>query len=265
MVQIRKHARKTTKSTGHLWSLAGFRFLAFRFARLILLQSNVERAEKMPYGGNSQLNLHDHPASLYSFRIRESSWPSRSCGDPELSSTMSAQSSLSAMGIWELSREDASSRDDPSRFMRRCSWISEEQYTTITFPINFHSPPSINNGTSSTHTLSPRNQHLNTSQNIAFHTAGCTIPFNIFRFSPSLNTIEPNLGLLRYPSGRRISRPKTCTIRSSAGEPGWTTCRAMRSASMMGTLYDFRRVETVDFPVAIPPVRPTTSMLRFDV
>ena len=45
--------------------------------------------------------------------------------------------------------------------------------------------------------------------------------------------------------------------------PGSTTCRAMRSASMMGRLCGGRasRAETVDLPVAMEPVRPMTSML----
>lgn len=45
--------------------------------------------------------------------------------------------------------------------------------------------------------------------------------------------------------------------------PGSTALRARISASMMGRWYfSWRSLETVDLPVAMPPVKPTISMLR---
>lgn len=44
--------------------------------------------------------------------------------------------------------------------------------------------------------------------------------------------------------------------------PGSTTWRARRSASIMGRLYGAleRREDTLDLPVAMPPVRPIMSI-----
>jgi len=70
--------------------------------------------------------------------------------------------------------------------------------------------------------------------------------------------IEPSFLLSREPSESRTSDPNVLTILRRQGVPGRTTWRAIMSASIMGTLWDLRIDETVDFPVAIPPVRPTT-------
>jgi len=58
---------------------------------------------------------------------------------------------------------------------------------------------------------------------------------------------------------KRTPVPKALTICLWARVPGSTTRLAMRSASMIGMSWEARSAETVDFPVAIPPVRPTTA------
>lgn len=129
----------------------------------------------------------------------------------------------------------------------------------MTLLIHLYKPPSTSRGVSSIHTFSPLIQFESTAQNIALQTAGCTMPFSCFRFASSLKTIEPNFWRLRYPSGRRMSSPKVLTIFASAGVPGSTTWRAMTSASIMGMPKLLSWAETVDFPVAMPPVRPMTA------
>lgn len=62
--------------------------------------------------------------------------------------------------------------------------------------------------------------------------------------------------------GERTRVPNALTMCLCARVPGSTTCRAMRSASMMGMSWEANSAETVDFPVAIPPVRPTTASWR---
>lgn len=59
--------------------------------------------------------------------------------------------------------------------------------------------------------------------------------------------------------GKSTSLPKALTICLCPRVPGSTTCLAIRSASMIGMSWEARSAETVDFPVAIPPVRPTTA------
>lgn len=147
----------------------------------------------------SQLSRQLQPASLCNRRTSMSTSLWRSWGEPELSTTMSAYCSFSAIGICDLRREEASSRLKLSRFMSLCSWISGElrycvsvftprshhsgrtyQYTTTIFPIHFQNPPSIRRGVSRMHIFSPLIQYVSTAKNIAFHTAGCTMLFNFF-------------------------------------------------------------------------------------
>ena len=82
--------------------------------------------------------------------------------------------------------------------------------------------------------------------------------FSFWRFASSLNITCPNFGRSSVPSGRKISRPNSETIRLKPRVPGATTSRASTSASMIGIPCDASRDDTVDFPVAIPPVRPIT-------
>lgn len=66
------------------------------------------------------------------------------------------------------------------------------------------------------------------------------------------------------PVSSRIARslPKVARMRLKARVPGSTAFLARMSASITGReWFSFRRVETVDFPVAMLPVRPTISIL----
>jgi hypothetical protein len=78
------------------------------------------------------------------------------------------------------------------------------------------------------------------------------------RCSSSRNTMAPSLGRSSVPSSFKISGPNVDTILLSVRVPGRTTSRARTSASMTGMLRAASCLETVDFPVAIPPVRPMT-------
>ena len=162
---------------------------------------------------------------------------------------------------------------------RRESESQTYQYTTITLPIHFHRPPSINNGTSTTTIFSPLSQALRTPHRIARVTAGCTILFRIFRCFSSLKMMLPSFlrsmgrvyqarssefmlepGCVGFTEeGKSTPFPKALTICLCALVPGSTTCLAIRSASMIGMSCEAKSAATVDFPVAIPPVRPTTS------
>ena len=133
------------------------------------------------------------------------------------------------------------------------------QYTTTTFPTQSQIPDSIRSGTSRTHTRSPRSQHFATCHAIARRTAGCTMALSVRRRASSANTSAPSFGRSRYPSGCRISRPNAATIWAYARVPGRTASRAMTSASTTGMARAASSAETVDLPVAIPPVRPTTA------
>jgi len=141
-------------------------------------------------------------------------------------------------------------------------WLNSrrtDQYMTTTSPTHRHRPPSTNSGTSSTQMLSPFHQHRTTSLSIARRTAGCTSPFRILRFLASLKIMSPSLFRSSVPSGERMSAPNWPTIARRPGVPGATTLRARTSASITGIDRSFRSFETVDFPDAIPPVRPTTT------
>jgi len=116
----------------------------------------------------------------------------------------------------------------------------------------------MSSGTSNTQTLSPRNQYLRTPRIIAHRTAGCTIALSFRRCSSSRNTMAPSLGRSSVPSSFKISGPNVDTTLLSVRVPGRTTSRARTSASMTGMLRAASCLETVDFPVAIPPVRPMT-------
>ena len=59
--------------------------------------------------------------------------------------------------------------------------------------------------------------------------------------------------------GESTPFPKALTMCLCARVPGSTTCLAIRSASIIGMSWEARSAATVDFPVAIPPVRPTTA------
>jgi hypothetical protein len=122
----------------------------------------------------------------------------------------------------------------------------------------------MSSGTSNTQTLSPRNQYLRTPRIIAHLTAGCTIALSFRRCSSSRNTMAPSLGRSSVPSSFKISGPNVDTIFLSVRVPGQTTSRARTSASMTGMLRAASCLETVDFPVAMPPVRPiTVTWLEF--
>ena len=116
----------------------------------------------------------------------------------------------------------------------------------------------MSNGTSNTQTLSPRNQYLRTPRIIAHRTAGCTIALSFRRCSSFRNTMAPSLGRSSVPSSFKISGPNVDTILLSVRVPGRTTSRARTSASITGMLRAASCLETVDFPVAMPPVRPMT-------
>ena len=133
------------------------------------------------------------------------------------------------------------------------------QYTTTTEPTHFQRPPSINRGTSITQYLYPFIQYLSTCQNMAHLTAGCTMAFNFFRLDSSVKMMLPSFLRSNVPSGKRTWFPKVASILARAVVPGSTTWRAIKSASTTGTLEALRRVETVDFPVAMPPVSPITN------
>jgi hypothetical protein len=70
--------------------------------------------------------------------------------------------------------------------------------------------------------------------------------------------MAPSLGRSSVPSSFKISGPNVDTILLSVRVPGRTTSRARTSASMTGILRAASCLETVDFPVAMPPVRPMT-------
>jgi hypothetical protein len=70
--------------------------------------------------------------------------------------------------------------------------------------------------------------------------------------------MPPSLGRSSVPSSFKISGPNVDAIFLSVRVPGRTTSRARTSASMTGMLRAASCLETVDFPVAMPPVRPMT-------
>jgi hypothetical protein len=78
------------------------------------------------------------------------------------------------------------------------------------------------------------------------------------RFSSSRNTMAPSLERSSVPSSFKTSGPNVDTILLSVRVPGRTTSRARMSASITGILRAASCLETVDFPVAMPPVRPMT-------
>jgi hypothetical protein len=64
------------------------------------------------------------------------------------------------------------------------------------------------------------------------------------------------------PEEIRMEGPNVLIMVWRVGVLGRTISRAMRSASIRGMLWDLRREETVDLPVAIPPVNPTTGLRK---
>ena len=93
---------------------------------------------------------------------------------------------------------------------------------------------------------------------MALLTAGCTMAFNFLRLDSSVKMMLPSFLRSSVPSGKRTCFPKVASILARAVVPGSTTWRAIMSASTTGILEVLRRVETVDFPVAMPPVSPIT-------
>jgi hypothetical protein len=140
------------------------------------------------------------------------------------------------------------------------------QCTTTTAPTSFHIGPSIKSGTSNMQTFSPLIHANKAPLNKPRLTAGWTMELRILRFSGSLKMMVPSFFLSKLPSGSKISCPKFLTIFLRPGVPGATASRARTSASTTGSCLDLRMFETVDFPVAMPPVRPitisTTDMLE---
>jgi hypothetical protein len=93
------------------------------------------------------------------------------------------------------------------------------------------------------------------------------MPFNRFRAASSpLNTLFPNAGLsspIAFPCSSRRARssPNAARICLKARVPGSTAFLARTSASIIAReCLSLRREDTVDLPVAIPPVNPTTSI-----
>ena len=132
------------------------------------------------------------------------------------------------------------------------------QITTTTKPTHCQRPPSINKGTSITQYLYPLIQYPSTCQSMVLQTAGCTMAFNFFRLDSSVKMMLPSFLRSSVPSGKRTWFPKVAAILARAAVPGSTTWRAITSASTMGILEALRKAETVDFPVAMPPVSPIT-------
>ena len=95
-----------------------------------------------------------------------------------------------------------------------------------------------------------------TSSNIR----GCRMEFNTALFAGSLNIIRPRSGLLMRRSSSKIPCPNCPTISCHAGSPGMISSWAIASASIIQAPRDLNIPETMLFPLAIPPVRPTTSM-----
>ena len=87
--------------------------------------------------------------------------------------------------------------------------------------------------------------------------------FNFFRLDSSVKMMLPSFLRSSVPSGKRTWFPKVAFILFRAVVPGSTTWRAIKSASTTGILEALRRVETVDFPVAMPPVSPMTMKCEF--
>ena len=109
-------------NNNYMWYGVAYRRRDFSFReRRSARQPNVNAAEAKPHGGNNQLNLQLQPASSMSRLTTLSIWRSSSCGVPELSMTISAYLTFSAIGSCALRRAEASSREELSRFMRRCS------------------------------------------------------------------------------------------------------------------------------------------------
>lgn len=73
--------------------------------------------------------------------------------------------------------------------------------------------------------------------------------------------MSPMAARLSVPSGFRTrSAPKWETTARKPEEPGAMASRARMSASIIGRLCRVERsLETVDLPVAMPPVRPMTG------
>ena len=82
--------------------------------------------------------------------------------------------------------------------------------------------------------------------------------FNFFRLESSAKMMLPSFLRSSVPSGKRTWFPKVASILARAVVPGSTTWRAIMSASTTGILEALKRAETVDFPVAMPPVSPIT-------
>lgn len=131
-------------------------------------------------------------------------------------------------------------------------------------PENLQSPASISKGASTITTFSPLSQYTSSFQASRRRMAGWMIALSCFRLFSSLKMIWPSFGLSNVPcSEDTMSLPKCCCSLRSVRVPGSTTSRARMSRSIKGRAWsgDWNRRETVDLPEAIPPVKPTTSIL----
>src|SRR6185369_16877958 len=91
--------------------------------------------------------------------------------------------------------------------------------------------------------------------------SGCKRLFNCIRFASSAKTIEPSLARFRLPSSFSTVSPNASQTDFKPFVPGWTTSRAISSASMTCPPSSAKTLNTKDLPTAIDPVRPTFSML----
>src|SRR2546426_10715235 len=92
--------------------------------------------------------------------------------------------------------------------------------------------------------------------------AGWVIASSRLRRSGAAKTIAPSFFRSSVPLAFRTPGPTSATIVACAGCTGSTTSRARTSASMISAPNRRRTSDTVLFPVAMPPVSPTSRNFR---
>mmetsp|Transcript_15569 Transcript_15569/g.41901 ORF Transcript_15569/g.41901 Transcript_15569/m.41901 type:complete len:214 (-) Transcript_15569:3-644(-) len=186
---------------------------------------------------------------------------SSSSGAPSFCTTKSASAHFCAMLICALIRCSASSRVKPSRLQRRSTCVSGPQFTTaVAEQTNSNARVSNKSGTSSTISVCASTKSALSIAHVMWKmTKGCIMRFSFLRAAGSAKTTLPSAARSSEPSGKNKSGPNVRRTSHSAGLCGAATSRAIASASMTGICNDRSTRDALLFPVAIPPVSPSTT------
>lgn len=181
-----------------------------------------------------------------------------SASEPSLVMTTSARAILRSNDHWALIKAAASASAALSRVINRRSCTSGDAATTITGAHRMRSsmPDSNSRGASMT-TLLPHNHWCHaTSRNISQKIAGCVTPLTYRLAAGSDEMILRSCLRSRLPDASRMPGPNRLRRSVSVRDPRSTARRASTSRSTMINPHDCNARETVDFPVAMPPVKP---------